>query len=93
MQVEDEDGGAARARCCVNSWLDGPAESTPADGSPPNVVVCLSVWPQDARPRWVRVEKAPREEPRAAGQALLWVVLMVLMGNGGGRRAEVIGPC
>lgn len=23
-----EDGGAARARCCVNSWLDGPAEST-----------------------------------------------------------------
>lgn len=37
---------------------------------------------------------------RAAGQALLfapalvfWVVLMVLMGNRGGRQAEVIGPC
>lgn len=24
----EDGGGAARARCCVNSWLDGPAEST-----------------------------------------------------------------
>lgn len=63
-----------------------------ADGSPPNVVV----WPQGARPRWVRVKASKgRTSSCRSGTALalVWVVLMVLMGNEGEPRAEVIGPC
>ena len=60
-----------------------------ADGSPPKVVV----WPQDARPRWVMVKANKGKTSSCRSGTALALVWVVLMGNGGGRRAEVIGPC